>query len=216
MCGRYTLKTPLDALVKQLDLTGQSPALSPSYNVAPTQNVAAVMSGRRLETLRWGLIPSWAKDEGIGARLINARAETVNEKPAFRSAFRRRRCLIPADGFYEWRRVNGGKQPYYITLRGGEPFVFAGIWESWSSPEEDVLSCAIITTRANSLVAEIHDRMPVIIPAAAYDDWLDPEIDAHEALALLEPYPADAMDAYPVSTHVNRPANNDERCVQPL
>lgn len=216
MCGRYTLKTPLDALVKQLDLTGQPPSLSPNYNVAPTQNVAAVMSGRRLETLRWGLIPSWAKDEGIGARLINARTETINEKPAFRSAFRRRRCLIPADGFYEWRRVNGGKQPYYITLRGGEPFVFAGIWESWSRAEEDVLSCAIITTKANPLVAEIHARMPVIIPAAAYDDWLDPEADAHEALALLEPYPADAMDAYPVSTHVNRPANNDERCVQPL
>lgn len=216
MCGRYTLKTPLDKLVQQLDLTGQSPTLSPNYNVAPTQNVAAVMNGRRLETLRWGLIPSWAKDDSIGARLINARAETVNEKPSFRSAFRRRRCLIPADGFYEWRRVNGGKQPFYITLRGGEPFVFAGIWESWSGTGEDVLSCAIITTTANSLVAEIHERMPVIIPAAAYDDWLDPEIDAHEALALLEPYPADAMDAYPVSTHVNRPANNDERCVQPL
>ncbi len=216
MCGRYTLKTPLDKLVQQFDLTGQSPTLSPNYNVAPTQNVAAVMNGRRLETLRWGLIPSWAKDDSIGARLINARAETVNEKPSFRSAFRRRRCLIPADGFYEWRRLNGGKQPYYITLRGGEPFVFAGIWESWSGAGEDVLSCAIITTRANSLVAEIHERMPVIIPAIAYDDWLDPEIDAHEALALLEPYPADAMDAYLVSTHVNRPANNDERCVKPL
>jgi putative SOS response-associated peptidase YedK len=216
MCGRYTLKTSLDTLTQQLDLTGRMPSLPPNYNVAPTQSVAAVMSGRRLETLRWGLVPSWAKDESIGARLINARAETVSEKPSFRSAFRRRRCLIPADGFYEWRRVNGGKQPYYITLRGGEPFVFAGIWESWSSAEEEVLSCAIITTTANPLVAEIHERMPVIIPAAAYDDWLDPEADAHEALALLEPYPADEMEAYPVSTHVNRPANNDERCVRPL
>ncbi|HET7478726.1 MAG TPA: SOS response-associated peptidase [Rubrobacteraceae bacterium] len=216
MCGRYTLKTPLDTLVKHFGLTEYPPRLSSSYNIAPTQLVAAVTGSGRLETLRWGLIPSWARDDSIGARLINARAETVNEKPSFRSAFRRRRCLIPADGFYEWRRSNGGKQPYYITVRGGEPFAFAGIRESWSGPEEEVHSCAIITTRANPLVAGIHDRMPVILPPDAYDPWLDPEAEAQEAISLLEPFSPDEMDAYPVSARVNRPANNDERCVQPL
>ncbi len=217
MCGRYTLKTPVEALAERF---GIEPAhAASSYNIAPTQEVAAVLSEngvRALEMLRWGLIPSWADDPQIGSRMINARAETVPEKPSFRRAFRSRRCLILADGFYEWRKTGGGKQPHYIRMEDGSPFAFAGLWESWKNGRE-IRSCAIITTGANELVGEIHDRMPVILHPEDYDLWLNPDFDEKDPLAtLLKPYPANEMEAYPVSRYVNSPSNDDPGCVQPV
>ena len=219
MCGRYTLATPVERLAEEFGFEGSSVDLPPNYNVAPTQEVAAVLEEdgqRRLEVLRWGLIPSWADDPRIGSRMINARAETAPEKPSFRRAFRERRCLIPADGFYEWKRTNGGKQPFYVHMREGRPFAFAGLWESWQedgSPE--IRSCAILTTEPNALAGQIHDRMPVILSASSYDAWLDPGAERDELAALLAPYPEDGMEAYPVSRFVNSPSNNDPRCVEP-
>jgi len=219
MCGRYTLRTPVEKLAEEFGLEDSSVDLPPNYNVAPTQGVAAVLAEnghRRLEVLRWGLIPPWADDPQIGSRMINARAETAHEKPSFRRAFRERRCLIPADGFYEWKRTNGTKQPYYIHMKEGRPFAFAGLWESWREEDgPEVRSCAILTTRPNALASEIHDRMPVILPAGTREAWLDPEAEKEELLALLEPYPEDEMEAYPVSRYVNSPQNNDPRCVEP-
>jgi len=219
MCGRYTLRTPVEKLAKEFGLEDSSVDLPPNYNVAPTQGVAAVLAEnghRRLEVLRWGLIPPWADDPQIGSRMINARAETAHEKPSFRRAFRERRCLIPADGFYEWKRTNGTKQPYYIHMKEGRPFAFAGLWESWREEDgPEVRSCAILTTRPNALASEIHDRMPVILPAGSREAWLDPEAEKEELLALLEPYPEDEMEAYPVSRYVNSPQNNDPHCVEP-
>jgi putative SOS response-associated peptidase YedK len=217
MCGRYTLSTPAGRLAEefQLDSTVEIP---PSYNVAPTQQVAAVLEdegGRRLEMLRWGLVPSWADDPEIGARMINARSETAPEKPSFRRAFRGRRCLIPADGFYEWKRENGGKQPYYFHMQDGRPFAFAGLWESWEKGDGTLRTCAILTTRANSVLEGVHDRMPVILPHEAYDAWLDPDADREELGELMIPYPEDDLETYPVSRFVNSPRNNDERCIAP-
>ena len=171
---------------------------------------------RRLEMLRWGLIPPWADESQIGSRMINARAETAPEKPSFRRAFRVRRCLIPADGFYEWKRTNGSKQPYYIHMKDERPFAFAGLWESWNDNSGPAIrSCTILTTGPNALVAGVHDRMPVILPAGSYDAWLDPEAERDELAALLAPYPEDEMEAYPVSRFVNSPSNNDPRCIEP-
>jgi putative SOS response-associated peptidase YedK len=219
MCGRYTLRTPVEKLAEEFGFDATSVELPPNYNVAPTQEVAAVLSEggeRRLELLRWGLIPSWADDPGIGSRMINARAETAPEKPSFRRAFRERRCLIPADGFYEWKRMNGTKQPYYIRMREGHPFAFAGLWEGWKDDGgPEIRSCAILTTAPNALAGEIHDRMPVILPVGAYDAWLDPEAEKEELVALLAPYPEAEMEAYPVSRFVNSPSNNDPRCIEP-
>src|SRR5918998_5606157 len=205
MCGRYTLSTPAGRLAEelQLDSTVEVP---PSYNVAPTQQVAAVLEdegGRRLEMLRWGLVRSWADDPDIGSRMINARAETAPEKPSFRRAFRGRRCLIPADGFYEWKRTNGSKQPYYIHMKEGRPFAFAGLWESWKDEDgPEIRSCTILTTRPNPLAGEIHDRMPVILAPDTYDVWLDPASEGDELTGLLAPYPEEEMEAYPVSRFV--------------
>ncbi|HSK99607.1 MAG TPA: SOS response-associated peptidase [Rubrobacteraceae bacterium] len=218
MCGRYTLSTPVGALAEEFGLGGDLPNLPASYNVAPTQAVPAILGndgGRRLETLRWGLIPAWADDPGIGARMINARSETAAEKPSFRRAFRSRRCLIPADGFYEWQKTPGGKQPYHIHMRDGHPFAFAGLWESWGREGEEIRSCAILTTTANALVGEIHDRMPVILARDAYDVWLDPASESDELAGLLAPYPDEEMETYPVSRFVNSPRNNDPRCIEP-
>jgi putative SOS response-associated peptidase YedK len=219
MCGRYTLATPAERLAEEFGFDGSSVELSQNYNVAPTQGVAAVLEEggqRRLEVLRWGLIPPWADDPQIGSRMINARSETAPGKPSFRRAFRERRCLIPADGFYEWQRTNGTKQPFYIHMEDGRPFAFAGLWESWGkSGEGEVRTCTILTTGANALVGEIHERMPVIVAPDAYDVWLDPASERDELTGLLAPYPEDEMEAYPVSRFVNSPSNNDPRCIEP-
>ena len=218
MCGRYTLASPTERLAEEFGVDAASIELAPNYNVAPTQGVAAVLEEggqRRLEVLRWGLIPPWADDPGIGSRMINARSETAPGKPSFRRAFRERRCLIPADGFYEWQRTNGAKQPYYIHMEDGRPFAFAGLWESWSKGEGEIRTCTILTTGANALVGEVHDRMPVILAHDAYDVWLDPASERDELTGLLAPYPEDEMEAYPVSRFVNSPSNNDPRCIEP-
>jgi putative SOS response-associated peptidase YedK len=196
--------------------------VEPRYNIAPTQLIATVANNNReeLDLFRWGLVPSWAKDAAIGNRLINARAETLAEKPSFRAAYRRRRCLILADGFYEWQAnpLGGAKTPYLVRLESGGPFAFAGLWEIWSAPDGSrLLSCTIITTRPNELVAPIHKRMPVILPPEAYDRWLSAEEEPSERLQpLLGPYPAEEMVAYPVSRVVNNPANDIPECVIPV
>ena len=219
MCGRYTLATPVEKLAEAFGVEGALPELSPNYNVAPTQEVAAVLvdnGERRLKMLRWGLIPSWAKDPGVGARMINARSETVPEKPSFRGAFRKRRCLIPADGFYEWQKTSNGKQPFHARMRSGNPFAFAGLWESWrESDGPEIRTCTILTTEPNELMAQVHNRMPVILQPDSYDSWLDSDAGEDPLTALFEPYPSEAMETYPVSRFVNSPSNNDERCVEP-
>jgi putative SOS response-associated peptidase YedK len=219
MCGRYTLRTSVETLAQEFEITGPLPEVPVRYNIAPTQEVAAVLSEdeeRHLEMLRWGLIPSWAKDPGIGNSMINARSETAAEKPSFRRAFKERRCLIPADGFYEWRKENGGKQPYYIRMKDWEPFAFAGLWGIWKGNGEEVRSCTILTTDANDLVGEIHNRMPVILPPEDYELWLDPDMRETEPLLdLMRPYREDVMEAYPVSRRVNKPSNDEPSCVEP-
>ena len=218
MCGRYTLRTPVDSLVERFKIDEYPSSILPSYNIAPTQEVAAVVEEdeeRKLELLRWGLIPSWADDPGIGARMINARSETVAEKPSFRRAFKERRCLIPADGFYEWQKTNGGKQPYYLRMRSGRPFAFAGLWENWKGDGEEIRSCTILTTNPNDLAREVHNRMPVILPPEVYEVWLDPDLrETDQLLSLLAPYPPDDMEAYLVSRRVNSPSNNEPSCVE--
>ncbi len=218
MCGRFTLRTPAHRLAEAFGVR-ELPNLRPRYNIAPSQDVVAIRraaEGRELALLRWGLIPSWAKERSIGNRMINARAETVAEKPAFRAAFRRRRCLIATDGFYEWRKTDGGaKQPYYIRLADEAPFAFAGLWERWAPPDEDAVeSCTLITTAANDLLKPIHDRMPVILAPFDHDAWLDAE--APSAEALLRPYPADDMIAYPIGRLVNDPRSDEAACIAPL
>jgi len=222
MCGRFTLFEPDKVLAREFGVA-DLPSLTARYNIAPSQPVAAVRaaaagSGREFAFLRWGLIPSWAKDPSIGERLINARAETAREKPSFRNAFRKRRCLIPASGFYEWRRQERGKQPYYVRMRDGRLFAFAALWDRWESPDGDAVeTCAILTTAANAVLAPIHDRMPVILPPGEYARWLDPSLRETESLAsLLVPFPPDGMVSFPVSTRVNSPAADDEGCVAPL
>lgn len=223
MCGRFTLRSPAGVVAEEFGLLDVEP-LRPRYNIAPTQPVAVIRRSpksrdapRQLVMLRWGLVPSWAADPKIGNRLINARAETVAEKPAFRAALRRRRCLVAADGFFEWRRTGSAKQPYFIRRVDDRPFAFAGLWEIWEGPDHTLLeSCALITTEANALMASIHDRMPVILSPDHYALWLDPAMeDPRQLLPLLRPCPSEAMVAHPVSTHVNDPRHDDPRCVVP-
>ena len=219
MCGRYTLRTPVDVLAEGFEIEEYPSSNTPNYNVAPTQEIAAVVEEddkRKLEMFHWGLIPSWAKDPAIGNKMINARAETVSEKPSFRSAFKRRRCLILADGFYEWQKTDDGKQPYHIKMEDDSPFAFAGLWEVWDKYGEEIRSGTIITTGANDLMSEIHHRMPVILHPEDYGIWLDPDFDEKEPLtSLLKPYPAHAMKAYPVSRRVNKPSNNEPSVLEP-
>ena len=222
MCGRFSLGADATTLVAQFDLF-EAPAWTPRYNIAPTQPaptivIASADPRRGFKLHRWGLIPSWAKDPAIGSQMINAQAETVAAKPAFRAAFRKRRCFVLADGFYEWGQQGRKKQPYYIRLRHGRPFAIAGLWEHWEGPEgRAVDSCTLLTIGANDLIGEFHHRMPVILDSRDYDLWLDPNVqDAERLQPLLRPYPADAMAAYPVSTRVNNPANDTPDCIAPV
>jgi len=193
---------------------------SPHYNITPSQQIPVVraIDGKRiLSLMRWGLIPHWAKDERIGYKMINARAETVFEKPAFRVAARSRRCLIPASGFFEWKKAGKQKQPYFVTFPHQDLFSFAGLWEIWhKSEEETIVSCSILTTEANALMATIHNRMPAIIAPENYDRWILPDSGIDDLKALLQPFSAAAMDAYPVSQAVNNPKNNNAACIAPL
>ncbi|GFE72271.1 SOS response-associated peptidase [Chroococcus sp. FPU101] len=224
MCGRFTLRQTPEEIAVSFELSAiDEQILTPQYNIAPTKAVAAITlnaksSQRQLKGLRWGLIPSWAKDDKIGYRLINARAETLSEKASFRNAFKNRRCLILADGFYEWQKTEKQKQPYYFQLRDKKPFAFAGLWETWQPPDgEMIASCTIITTEANELVKPIHNRMPVILSPDAYDQWLDPKVKQPEILTpLLKPYDEQAMETYSVSHAVNRPSHNQPNCIEPL
>jgi len=226
MCGRFTLRTPLTVLAQQflfeLGPVAEMAAVRPRYNVAPTQTVAAVRrldanSPRSLAWLHWGLIPSWAKDAKMAGSMINARGETIADRPAFRSAFARRRCLILSDGFFEWKKVGKQKQPYYFRMQDECPFAFAGLWESWRGPAGSegppLESCTIVTTTANELCRPLRDRMPVILEDCDYDRWLDPAADKDDLLALIQPFPAESMKSEPVNPRVNNVRNDDPECV---
>lgn len=217
MCGRFSLTQSAEPIAQIFQLP-DLPDLKPRYNIAPSQQVATIIqpTQREFRWMRWGLIPSWAKDPKIGNKLINARAETLAEKPSFRNAFKRRRCLIIADGFYEWQKLEKRKQPYYIKMQDGNPFAFAGLWESWKSPQgEEIVSCTIVTTAANSLMEPIHDRMPVILSPDECDRWLDSSASEAQVLKnLLKPYNSDEMLAFPVSSTVNSPANDRAECIK--
>ncbi len=220
MCGRYTITSAPEA-IRALFRYQEQPNFPARFNIAPTQPIpiVRVVDGKRqFALMRWGLLPSWVKDPKAFTLLINARGETVASKPAFRAAMKRRRCLIPADGFYEWQAVGGRKQPFYVRAKSGAPFAFAGLWETWTGPNgEELETAAIVTTRANRTLSPIHDRMPVVIPPDAFDLWLNcVEVDATTASALIQPAPENFFEAYPVSTHVNRVANDDPKLVEPL
>lgn len=208
MCGRYTLKVDVKTIAEVFGVepTMEIPA---RYNIAPTQEVVTILQNgsAHLAQLRWGLIPSWAKDETIGSRMINARAETLAEKPSFKGLLRSKRCLVIADGFYEWKKENGSKTPMYITMKSGEPFAFAGLWDIWKNPDgEAIRSCTIITTEPNDVVVPIHDRMPAILTPEGREVWLDTSLhDEHALMHWLGPYSSAAMTARAVSKLVNNP-----------
>lgn len=222
MCGRFVRKASLEEIAEafDLDVSGIEFDLAPSYNVAPGQTVAAAVLDRRrtLKAFRWGLVPSWARDETVGSRMINARAETVVEKPAFRQAFARRRCIVVADGFYEWQQRGTAKQPFYVHLKDQRPLGFAGLYEHWKSPDGKMLdTCAIITTSANSLMKPIHDRMPAILDHKAFGAWLDPGADDPQKLiGLLRPFDPDQLESYRVGPLVNSPKNDSPECIRRL
>jgi putative SOS response-associated peptidase YedK len=222
MCGRFTLTTDSAELQQafpqvQLPVEGR-----PRFNIAPSQPVLAVPNDGKLSAdyFLWGLVPTWAKDPSIGSKLINARAETLGEKPSFRGSYKYKRCLVFADGFYEWKTEAGSKTkiPHFIHLESGLPFAFAGLWDEWHAPDgSQVKTCTIITTEPNELMSKLHNRMPVILPPSAYEQWLDPTPQKPEALQnLLVPYPTSEMRAYPVSTLVNSPSNDRPECVVPV
>ncbi|MEX0885608.1 MAG: SOS response-associated peptidase [Phycisphaeraceae bacterium] len=222
MCNRYLLTSNAADIARAFDCDVR-PRLEPRYNIAPTQPVPVIRAredthARRLDLLRWGLVPSWAKNIAIGDRLINARSESAAEKPAFRAAMRYRRCLLPADGFYAWAKPAAGpRQPHVLTRADGEPLAIAGLWEHWQDEHGNELdTCVILTTAANELIARLHDRMPVILDENDHAAWLDPDQqNASRASALLRPYPADRMTHRPISLHVNNPHHEDERGPDP-
>ena len=226
MCGRFTLHASPEQIAEQFGVA-EPEQLADRFNIAPTQPVGIVRldragTGREWSLVHWGLVPSWAKDPSMGSRMINARGETLTEKPSFRAALRRRRCLVPADGFYEWKRTGGGKQPYYIRLRSHELFAFAGLWEIWTAPDGGELhSCTVITTGPNELMADLHDRMPVILAPEDYAQWLGTGKDAdakeiEQLLHLIRPFEAELMEAYPVSTKVNTPMREGSELIEAL
>lgn len=222
MCGRFTLGLTPEELAEAFALDELPEGELPRYNIAPSQQVAALTTPRprRVTWLRWGLVPSWARDPAIGARLINARAETLAEKPSFRDAFRRRRCLILADGFYEWKKEGSTKRPFHLRRRDGQPFAMAGLWEVWKGPDEGaepLRTCAIVTTRPNDLVRRIHDRMPAILPPDRRASWLgSQEGDPAALAALLAPIPPEELEAFPVSPRMGSAAFDDPKCVEPV
>jgi putative SOS response-associated peptidase YedK len=220
MCGRFTLSYKADEIQLSLGITGMPDEWQPRYNIAPTQPIAAVLEGKdkKIEFLYWGLVPSWAKEISIGTKMINARSETIMEKPSYKSAFQRRRCLILADGFYEWKKskAKGPAQPFFFQLKTREPFAFAGIWERWLPPDgSELLSGSIITCAANDVVAPIHERMPVILDKGSMWSWLE-EHPAKELLNMLEPYDASKLDITMVSTLVNSPFNDSAECIRAI
>jgi putative SOS response-associated peptidase YedK len=222
MCGRYTVSSPGEVIGEMFDLVEVPPVL-PRYNLAPTQEapvvrVAAPGAARSLDLLRWGLVPYWAKDASIGNRMINARAEGVADKPAYRHSFRKKRCLIVADGFYEWKKEPGGKQPYLIRRADSLPFAFAGLWSQWRTPEAATLETfTIITTDANDLIRPLHNRMPVILGRDSFPLWLDPAVEDPARLQdLLRPAPSEGWETVPVSRAVNSPAHDAPDCIEPL
>jgi putative SOS response-associated peptidase YedK len=220
MCGRYAITSSPEA-IRQLFGYRAEAAFPPRYNVAPTQPVPVVRwAGGEPEfiLMRWGLIPSWVKDPYSFSLIVNARGESVNEKPAFRNAMKRRRCLLPADGFYEWKAETGRKRPYFVKRKDGGPLALAGLWETWMGPDgEEMDTVCVVTTRANGLVASIHDRMPVIIEPEAFALWLDCEhVDAATAGALIAPAPEHLLEAYEVSLAVNRAANDSPALIEPV
>lgn len=226
MCGRYSITTNPEALRRLFRFINATPNIPPRYNAAPTQDLPVVRldknGNRELAMLRWGLIPSWADDPKTGFSMINARAESLATKPAFRKAFRKRRCLVPADGFYQWKAVAGGKQPYRITMKDGAPFAMAGLWERWFDDRDAQIgdsvrvvdSFTIIVTTANDLCRQIHDRMPVILHPDTWDAWLT-ATDVETPAALLQRYPASQMTMYPVSKRVGSPKNDDAQLIEP-
>ena len=222
MCGRFTQTASPEVIAQQFAITNP-PLFTPRYNIAPSQPIAAIRIDSDTPTgtlvmLRWGLIPSWAKDPKIGNQCINAKAETVAEKPSFRSAFKKRRCLIAATGFYEWQVQSHAKQPMWIGLKSQRPFAFAGLWEQWTPADGEPLeTCTIITTEPNDLMAPIHNRMPVILAPTVYNQWLDPTFQQTEPLkALLRPYPSEELLVYAVSTLVNNPCHDAPQCLEPV
>ena len=215
MCVRYTLRSRGKAKPYGVP-ESQLPLLEPRYNIAPSQDVPVVLErkhGREMQMLKWGLVPSWSKD---AAGVINARAETLERKPSFAESFLKRRCLIPADGFYEWQRSGKWRQPFFFQMKDESPFAFAGIWDKWQSGDRAITSCAIVTTTPNELLAAIHDRMPVILTADAYDAWLSETADPRELKTLLAPYPTAAMKSFPVSTRVNSALVDEPQLVEPI
>ena len=222
MCGRFTLIRDPEAIITRFALKTIPFEFIPRYNIAPSQLIPGLYTDqhgqRRITLFKWGLVPSWAKDEKIGFKMINARAESLLEKPAFKNLVTRRRCVIPADGFYEWQQMEGGKQPKRILLKSEELFGMAGLFDSWRSPEGHIVnSCTIITTRPNELMTPIHDRMPVILRREAEDLWLNPKTQDPQLLqALLEPYDAQQMRAYSVSAQVGNPRNDGPQCIEEI
>jgi putative SOS response-associated peptidase YedK len=222
MCGRFTLTVDPGDLADFYPGTSVPEQMQARFNIAPTQPVAVVANTgeNKLDYYVWGLVPSWAKDPSIGSRMINARAETLAEKPSFRTPFRRKRCLVLADGFYEWKKspTSSAKQPMYIYLKSRQPFAFAGLWDQWFAPDgSEVRSCTIITTEPNELLQPIHNRMPVILKRDAFAAWLVPQEQTPERLSsLLVPYPSSEMAAHEVSRLVNKPENDTRACIQPI
>jgi putative SOS response-associated peptidase YedK len=216
MCGRFTLFTDFPILQERFDFDNEI-EVRPRYNIAPSQDILTVVNDgdkNKAGLLKWGLVPVWAKDKKIGYKMINARGETVNEKPSFKRLLKRRRCLIVADSFYEWKKTEEGKQPLRIKLKNDEPFGFAGLWDRWEQDGEEINSCTIITTKPNSLMEEIHDRMPVILNKESESIWLDRTIDESEYLKrLLSPFDSEQMEAFKVSTLVNSPKNDIKEAI---
>ncbi len=219
MCGRFTLTTSSQT-VQEVFPQFEIPELEPHYNIAPTQSVAVIRRARSEQDpsfamVRWGLVPFWAEDPSVGSRMINARSESVADKPAFKHNFQKRRCLVLADGFFEWMETDGKKQPYYIRLKGGRPFAFAGLWDRWNKVEPALESCTVLTTDGNDLIQPLHDRMPVILHTKDVDTWLDHSLqNLADFEPLMQPFPSDLMESYPVNPVVNSVRNDDARCIE--